>query len=90
MSDKQPVQASGGDQPQRNDGVSEPAPGGRSGGGESGGGAYPNPHSGKDEHPGDGFMGHGGQTDIGYHGGGQLGDEQVDEEANPNAGTRDD
>ncbi|WP_116090633.1 hypothetical protein [Sphingomonas crusticola] len=35
---------------------------GRSGGGESGGGAYPNPHTGKK--PKDGFMGHGGQTEI--------------------------
>ena len=40
--------------------------GGASGGGESGGGAYPNPHTGKD--PQGGFMGHGGQTDIGYRG----------------------
>ena len=39
----------------------EPAPG-KSGAGESGGGAYPNPHTGKA--PKDGFLGHGGQTDI--------------------------
>ena len=39
----------------------DPAPG-KSGGGESGGGAYPNPHSGKK--PKDGFLGHGGQTEI--------------------------
>jgi hypothetical protein len=30
---------------------------GRSGGGDSGGGAYPNPHSGKDKGGADGFMG---------------------------------
>ena len=36
-------------------------PGSR-GEGESGGGPYPNPHSGKK--PKDGFMGHGGQTEI--------------------------
>ena len=39
----------------------DPEPGVR-GGGESGGGPYPNPHGGKK--PKDGFMGHGGQTDI--------------------------
>lgn len=32
------------------------------GSGESGGGAYPNPHTGKK--PKDGFMGHGGQTEL--------------------------
>jgi hypothetical protein len=35
---------------------------GRTGGGESGGGPYANPHSGKA--PKDGFLGHGGQTEI--------------------------
>lgn len=46
---------------------------GRSAGGESGGGAYDNPHA--DKQPtGGGFMGHGGQTDIAYHGGGQAGE----------------
>ena len=47
---------------------------GRSAGGESAGGAYPNPHTGK-EPSGGGFMGHGGQTDIAYHGSGQGGDD---------------
>jgi hypothetical protein len=55
--------------------------------GESGGGAYPNPHAGKD--PQGGFMGHGGQTEIDYHGSGQLGDEAVDDDrAEPNSATR--
>ena len=52
--------------------------------GESGGGAYPNPHSGKDGSPDgpDKFLGHGGQTGMGYHGKGQLGDEKVGDNAN--------
>lgn len=45
--------------------------------GQSGGGAYPNPHSGKDE--GD-F--HGGQSVMGYHGKGQLGSKDVGETDN--------
>ena len=47
---------------------------GRTEGGESGGGAYPNPHTGKTP-TGGGFMGHGGQTDMAYHGGGQAGED---------------
>lgn len=47
---------------------------GRSDGGESGGGAYPNPHTGK-KPEGGGFLSHGGQTEIGYHGGGQAGND---------------
>ena len=57
------------------------------GGGDSGGGAYPNPHSGKKGGK-DGFMGHGGQTEMPYHGKGQLG-EQVTE-GNENAPARKD
>jgi hypothetical protein len=46
--------------------------------GESGGGAYPNPHSGKQ----DGDW-HGGQSGgSGYYGGGQLGDEKVGDQPN--------
>jgi hypothetical protein len=55
---------------------------GRRGGGDSGGGAYPNPHSGKEGRK-DGFLGGGGQTEKGYHGHGRLGDEPVDD--NPDA-----
>src|SRR4051794_35866226 len=47
MKDKQPMQADGqGGKVRHGDGVSE-APSGRSPAGESGGGAYPNPHHGK-------------------------------------------
>ncbi len=60
-------------------------PSGASGGGESGGGAYPNPHTGK-KPEGGGFMGHGGQTEMSYHGHGQLGEEQVGK-GNANAPT---
>lgn len=49
---------------------------GRSGGGDSGGGAYPNPHTGKKPKNG-GFMGHGGQTEMPYHGSGQLGEQET-------------
>lgn len=55
---------------------------GRSGGGDSGGGAYPNPHSGRKPDKG-GFMGHGGQTEMEYHGQGQLGEQVL--EGNENA-----
>ena len=49
------------------------------GAGESQSGAYPNPHSGTDgDGESEGFLGHGGQSDIGYEG-----------PDNPNATTRD-
>ncbi len=54
------------DAPRGNDGADVH---GRSKGGGSGGGSYPNPHAGKTE-PNTGFMAHGGQTDIAYHGDG--------------------
>ena len=57
MRDKHPMQAAEADR------TSAATPdSGRKGGGESGGGAYPNPHAGKA--PKNGFLGHGGQTDI--------------------------
>jgi hypothetical protein len=58
---------------------------GRRGGGDSGGGAYPNPHSGKEAEDGDkdGFLGRGGQTEMPYHGHGRLGEEETGD--NPNA-----
>ncbi|WP_157220870.1 hypothetical protein [Flavisphingomonas formosensis] len=77
MADKYPVQASRGGKVVHGDGVSS-KPSGRDSRGESGGGAYPNPHRGKKPKtsPGD-FMDHGGQTEIAYHGSGQLGEEDV-------------
>ena len=56
---------------------------GRSGGGQTGGGAYPNPHTGKDSGGKDGFMGTGGQTEMPYHGTGSLG--RDDTGPNPNS-----
>ncbi len=56
---------------------------GSTGLGQSGGGAYPNPHTGKEGGGNEGYMGHGGQTEMPYHGSGQLG-EQVTE-GNENA-----
>ena len=41
---------------------------GREGGGDSGGGAYPNPHTGKEGSDSEGYMGHGGQTGMAYEG----------------------
>ncbi|MEA3016698.1 MAG: hypothetical protein QOI38_1420 [Sphingomonadales bacterium] len=55
--------------------------GGRSGGGDSGGGAYPNPHTGKEGDRG-GFLDHGGQTEMPYHGSSQLGEEKLADKKN--------
>ncbi|MDB5692325.1 MAG: hypothetical protein JWO81_1388 [Alphaproteobacteria bacterium] len=59
---------------------------GRSGGGDSGGGAYPNPHTGKGDESGgggsDGYMGHGGQSGMPYHGRGRLGEKKTGDNAN--------
>jgi hypothetical protein len=80
MSDKVPTPVSGNPETKgAPDGVSDVPRGanevhGRSAGGESGGGAYPNPQTGKTD-TNTGFMGHGGQTDMAYHGGGQAGEE---------------
>ncbi|MBV8687296.1 MAG: hypothetical protein JOZ90_14800 [Alphaproteobacteria bacterium] len=65
----------------------KPNLGGREGGGDSGGGAYPNPHRGKEGEAGrEGWMGHGGQSEMPYHGHGQLGAEKTG--GNANAPTR--
>lgn len=56
-------------------------------GGESQGGAYPNPHSGKPDAEKE-F--HGGQSGQGYHGHGQIGEKDVPGEENANAASKDD
>ncbi len=56
---------------------------GRLGGGDSGGGAYTNPHSGKEGSGREGYMGHGGQTGMAYHGTNKLGEQDLGD--NPNA-----
>ena len=84
MADRQKMQAAG----DADDAAGEAARGaaGSEGAGESGGGAYPNPH--EKSAAKNGFMGHGGQTDIAYHGPGQLGDDDVTGEEQPNSGTK--
>jgi hypothetical protein len=74
MSDKQPMQAAGKGVAEDKDGVGQERVNSRNAGGESGGGAYPNPHTGKEKKQ-SGFFGHGGQTEIDYSGtGGGEGD----------------
>lgn len=88
MSDEQTVQAAGQDGAKgAPDGVGDAATHGKSGGGESSGGAYPNPHAGKKPEGQGGFLGHGGQSEINYHGPDQLGDTDVPGD-NPNAATK--
>ncbi|WP_156140899.1 hypothetical protein [Sphingomonas sp. 37zxx] len=80
MSDKQPMQASGaGTSRDAPDGVSDAKISGKTGS-ESDGAAYPNPHTGKDGNPE--ADKHGGQTEIAYHGPGQLGEQKVGETKN--------
>ena len=66
----------------RNDGTNQPR-----GDGQSAGGAYPNPHTGKEER-GARSDWQGGQSEIGYHGSGQLGDQVVTPGGNSNSATR--
>jgi hypothetical protein len=78
-SGKVPMPASGQTSPKlRSDGVSDVDTHGRSKGGESGGGAYPNPHTGKEERGEGGDFG-GGQSETGYYGGGNIGGKEAPE-----------
>jgi hypothetical protein len=64
---------------------------GARGAGQSGGGPYPNPHTGKDGGGSDGYEGHGGQSEMEYHGTGRLGKDKVAGNANaPAKGTKPD
>jgi hypothetical protein len=79
MMDKKPMQADGSGS--KKSGRAEETASRPGGTGESGGGAYPNPHTGKPrkkDGPAD-VLGHGGQSEIAYHGG-----------PNPNAATQED
>ena len=90
MTSKQPMQADGsGTKPWMPDENGELASRrGKDQPGESQGGPYPNPHTGKggSRHGRDRFMGHGGQTEQAYHGTGQLGEMKTGEQ--PNEGSR--
>lgn len=60
---------------------------GQKDGGQSGGGPYPNPHTGKKGgDSGGGYSDHGGSTEMPYHGTGQLGEQKTGK--NPNSPTR--
>ena len=62
--------------------------------GESGGGAYPNPHSGTSEDTPDGKAAYhedyAGENGVGYHGGGQAGTRDYALEAEKESGSRHD
>ncbi len=74
---KVPVPASGQGSPKlHSDGVSDVTSHGRNGGGESGGGGYQNPHTGKEER-GEAGNFDGGQSEKDYYGSGKLDGEQA-------------
>lgn len=72
------------------DGVNSQARRGATGGSDDAA-PYPNPHTGKSEEEregvAEGWLSHGGQSSIGYHGSGRLGERKTEPGGNPNAGT---
>ncbi|MGE5563836.1 MAG: hypothetical protein ACM3ZV_11105 [Bacillota bacterium] len=86
--DKEPMQADGTGGPgtavaNENDPPSAGRPDMEDNPGESGGGPYPSPHNDPQKADAeDGFMGHGGQSDMRYYGDGQLGSAEVGESGN--------
>ncbi|MBB4859685.1 hypothetical protein HNO88_003014 [Novosphingobium chloroacetimidivorans] len=84
---KTPLQASGEGRPKpQAEGVGVPGTHGRTES-ESQGGAYPNPHTGKEEAGKSGGF-HGGQSEAAYHGTGQLGEDDVKGLENQNSATK--
>lgn len=80
---KVPMPASGQNSPRlRSDGVSDAGTHGRSVGGESGGGSYENPHTGKEARGESGDF-EGGQSEQAYHGPEPLKGGKVPEENDP-------
>lgn len=73
------------------DGVNTQGQWGGSGGSDAGA-PYPNPNTGKSDAErndvGGGGMSHGGQSKIGYHGSGQLGEREVEPGGNANSGAK--
>ncbi|MEJ7934835.1 hypothetical protein WG907_11260 [Sphingobium sp. AN558] len=68
----------------RPDGVSNLHMGADSPGGESAGAPYPNHYDENTPKDRDGFLGHGGQTGMAYHGTGHLGEKKVGDDDNRN------
>ena len=85
--DKEPMEGDGADLGKRVANENDPPSAGRpdmeDNQGDSGGGPYPSPHNDPGEaHSEDGFMGHGGQSDNRYYGGGEPGTDRTPEREN--------
>ena len=83
--EKQPMQADGAGSSSKDADHSPSAarPNVQENSGESGGGAYPHPKNNPDaSEEENSFLGHGGQSDMRYYGGHQLGSEETGDEHN--------